>query len=70
MILDILNKLFYTLYFMSFLNTARHTYYFIQTWFTSTEEVPVKYRLSERSLLLLGISIAYVLASLLTGIKI
>jgi hypothetical protein len=70
MLLDALNKLLIVLFFMSCLNTIRHTYYFIQAWFTSTEEVPVKYRLSPKSLLLLGVSIAYILTSIFTGVKI
>jgi hypothetical protein len=55
---------------MSALNTLRHTYYFIQTWFTSTPEEPLKYKLTEKSLAMLGLSLAYVLASIFTGIKI
>ena len=70
MLLDTLNKLLIVLFFMSCLNTIRHAYYFIQTWFTSTEEMPVKYRLTNKSLFLLGVSIAYILTVILTGIKI
>jgi len=70
MLLDILNRLFVVLFFMSALNTLRHTYYFIQTWFTSTPEEPLKYKLTEKSLAMLGLSLAYVLASIFTGIKI
>lgn len=70
MLLDTLNKLLIVLFFMSCLNTIRHAYYFIQTWFTSTEEIPVKYRLTNKSLFLLGVSIAYILTTIFTGIKI
>jgi hypothetical protein len=69
MLLDTLNKLLMVLFFMSLLNTVRHTYYFIQTWFTSTEETPVKYKITSKSLLLLGVSIAYILTTIFTGIK-
>ncbi len=70
MLLDTLNKLLILLFFMGCLNTARHAYYFIQTWFTSTEEAPVKYRISNKALFLLGVSIAYILTSIFTGVKI
>ena len=68
--LDIINKILMFLFFMSVLNTARHAYYFIQTWFTSTQEEPIKYKIGTKSLMLLGISLAYLLASIFTGIKI
>lgn len=67
--IEIINKLLILLFFMSCLNTLRHTYYFIQTWFTSSEEAPLKYRISERSLFLLGTSIAFILTTIITGIK-
>ena len=70
MLLDIINKILYVLFFLSSLNVVRNAYYFIQTWFLSSEEEPIKYVLSNKSLSLLGLSIAYVLAVLFTGIKI
>jgi hypothetical protein len=66
MILEILNKIL-TLSFFS-VTTFRHGYYFIQTYLSSTDE-PVKYRLSNRALLLLGISIAYLFTVIFTGVK-
>lgn len=56
-------------FFVSCLNTLRHAYYFVQTWFTPAEGEPSKYRLTNTSLLLLGISIAYILTVIFTGIK-
>jgi hypothetical protein len=70
MLLDTLNKILIVLFFLSCLNTIRHGYYFIQTWFTSTDETPIKYRLTNTSLFLLGVSIAYILTTIFTGIKI
>lgn len=55
---------------MSCLNLIRHTYYFLQAGLTSTEEEPKKYRISNVSLYLLGISIAYILSVIFTGITI
>lgn len=69
MLIDILNKVLMVVFFMSCLNTLRHVYYFIQAFFTSTEEQPVKYRVTDTSLLLLCLSLAYVLTVVFTGIK-
>ena len=70
MIEILLNKLFIVLFFVSLLNTVRHAYYFIQAIVSSTEEQPIKYVIPKTSLILLGLSIAYILTSIFTGIKI
>jgi hypothetical protein len=70
MFLEIINKILMVLFFMSLLNVIRHGYYFMQAWFTSTEDEPVTYKLNNKSLLLLGITLAYILATIFTGIKI
>jgi hypothetical protein len=64
----IINKILITLFLMACLTTLRHLYYFIQAYLTSTDEVPVKYRVSSISLLFLCISIAFILSSIITGI--
>jgi len=66
---ELINKLLTLIFFTASLNTLRHTYYFIQTWFASTDDEPSKYRLTNNSLLLLGVSIAYILTVIFTGIK-
>jgi hypothetical protein len=68
MLVDILNKILLILFFMSSLNVLRHVYYFIQAVLTSTEEEPKKYRIPNVSLYLLGVSIAYILSAIITGI--
>jgi hypothetical protein len=68
MSLGILNKLLLILFFMSCLTTIRHGYYFIQALLTSTEEQPIKYRVSSTALILLGISISYIITVIVTGI--
>jgi hypothetical protein len=68
MLVEISNKILMISFFLSCLTTLRHGYYFIQAFFTSTEEIPVKYRISQTSLILLGISIAYILSVVFTGI--
>tara|TARA_R110000822_G_scaffold302027_2_gene426126 strand:- start:193 stop:360 length:168 start_codon:yes stop_codon:yes gene_type:complete len=55
---------------MSCLNIIRHTYYLIQAWVASTEENPIKYRVDEKSLWILSISIGYVLSEIINGIYI
>ena len=55
---------------MSCLNIVRHAYYLIQAWVASTEENPIKYRLTKESLWILSISIGYVLAEIINGIYI
>jgi hypothetical protein len=68
MLIVILNKIFLILFFMSCLNIIRHGYYFLQAGLTSTEEEPKKYRISNVSLYLLSVSIAYILSVIFTGI--
>jgi hypothetical protein len=69
MLTVILNKILIMFLFMACLNTIRHTYYFIQSLFPSIEDEPTKYRLRNTSLVLLGISVAYILTVIFTGIK-
>ncbi len=69
MLIDILNRIFIMGFFLSCLTTIRHSYYFIQALLKSSEELPVKYKISKTSLILLGVSIAYILSVIFTGIK-
>lgn len=70
MLTEIINKVLFIIFFMACLNSIRHTYYFIQAWFTSTPEAPVKYKISNKALYLLAASIAVILSAIFTGIKI
>ena len=70
MLIDILNRLFVVLFMLSCINVIRHAYYFIQAVVTSTEEEPKKYKIPKLELNLLGVSIAYILSVLITGITI
>jgi len=69
MVTEIVNRILIMLFMLSTLTTLRHIYYFFQAFLTSTEEVPVKYRLSRTDLLFLGISLSYILTVIFTGIK-
>jgi len=68
MLVEIINRILIILVFMSGLAIVRHGYYFIQAFLTSTEEQPVKYRVSKASLLFLCVSIAYILSIFFTGV--
>ena len=70
MLINILNKILLVLFFMSCLNIVRHGYYFIAAVISSTEEEPKKYKIADISIYLLGISIAYILSVVFTGITI
>lgn len=70
MFIDIFNRVLLILFIMSCLNIIRHTYYLIQAWVASTEENPIKYRVDEKSLWILSISIGYVLSEIINGIYI
>lgn len=67
----IFNKILMILFILSLLNSIRHGYFFIQAMFSNTEdEEPKKYIISKKSLTLLGLSLAYVLSAIFTGITI
>lgn len=70
MFIEIVNRVLILFFILSVLTILRHFYYFFQAFLTSSEEVPVKYKLSKTSLLFFGISVAYIIASIFTGIKI
>jgi len=70
MLLTIINKVLVVLFFLACLTALRHGYYIIQASLTSTEENPRKYVLSKKTLLLLGLSVAYILSTIFTGIQI
>jgi len=69
MTIDIFNRILTLLYVMSLLNVIRHAYYFIQAWVKSDSENPQKYKLNNKSLLLLSISISYLITTIFNGIK-
>jgi hypothetical protein len=67
MLVLLIDKVLLMLMFAAVLVTARHAYYFIRAYVSSTEEDPVNYRLTERSLGLLCLSISYILSVIFTG---
>ncbi len=70
MILDILNKILFVIFFLSCVNVLRHAYYFIQAYSKAETENIERYKLDKTPLLLLGISIAVIFTSIFNGITI
>jgi hypothetical protein len=70
MISIISNKLLLVVFFLCILNVIRHSYFFVQAIVKSTEEEQLKYKLSQKGLFLLGLSLSYILTTLFTGIQI
>lgn len=69
MLIDILNKVSVMLLMLSIINVIRHLFFVIGSFIKADEENPQKYRLYPRELWLLGLSIAYILTTIFTGIK-
>jgi len=70
MLIEILNKILYLLFCLSGLNVIRTVFFLIGSFIKSDEEQPQKFRLNSMQLVLLGLSIAYIISSLIKGIEI
>lgn len=70
MLILLLNKLLLLILFLCILNVVRHSYYFIQVILQSNENLPQKYLLDDKSLLLLGLSISYILVTIFSGVSV
>jgi len=68
MLIAIINKILLVVFITAIANLCWHLFYAIQAW-TNNDEQNTKYILTPRSLLLLALSIAYVLTSIITGIN-
>jgi hypothetical protein len=67
LIATLLNKILILIFFMSILNLVKHVWNIFMI--LRNEDVPNKYELSKRELIFLGISVAYILTTIFTGIK-
>lgn len=67
LIATLLNKILILIFFMSILNLVKHVWNIFTI--LRNEDVPNKYELSKRELIFLGISVAYILTTIFTGIK-
>jgi amino acid transporter len=68
MLISLINKALLMVLTMACLNLIRHSYYFIQAWLKSDEETPEKYKVSNKSLWVLSISIGYIISSIFYGV--
>ena len=68
MLIAIINKILLIVLIMASANLFWHIFYAIQAW-TKNDEQNTKYILSPKSLFFLGLSIAYVITSIITGIN-
>ncbi len=62
---DILNKVFLFLLILSILNVIRNTFFLIRSYVDKE-----RFKLGKPSLLILGMSISYIILTLIEGIKI
>jgi len=69
MLIDIINKISFILFFLSALNVIRTLFFLIGSFIKSDDETPHKFRLNKSQLLLLGLSISYILTIIFTGIN-
>jgi hypothetical protein len=70
MMIELINRFLIITLILSGLNIIRHVYYFNQAILSANDEEPVVYKLKPISLMLLGLSIAYIISIFFTGIKI
>jgi amino acid transporter len=68
MLVTLINKVLLMVLIMSCLNLIRHSYYFVQAWLTSEEEIPEKYKINNKSLWVLSLSIGYIISSIFYGL--
>lgn len=68
--IEMINRILVLLFVFGILNIFRHGYYFIQAWVKSKDDAPMKYTMGNTSLIFLGLSLAYIISSIFTGITI
>jgi hypothetical protein len=67
MALDIINKILLIVFILASLNVIRHLLLIIQVWVRANEET-IKYKLTPKSLLFLGLSLSFIISSIIGGI--
>jgi hypothetical protein len=68
MIESIINKVLFTIFFISILNILRHGWKILMK--LMDDDIPNKYELSKTELIFLGLSVAYLISTIFIGIKI
>lgn len=68
MLISLLNKLFFLIFFMSLFNVGRHIWEIVRR-LKSEDEYRKKYEVTTLDLILLGLSLSYLLSTIFVGIK-
>lgn len=63
-----LNKVYSLIFVLSVLNIVMNSYKFLRAWVASDSEETVPYKITNKSVLFIGLSLSYLIASLFTGI--
>ena len=68
MVIEIINKILMMILILSSVNIIRQAFFAILAW-TKRNEESIKYELTNRELIQLGLSISFILTSMITGIN-
>lgn len=63
-----LNKVYSLIFVLSILNLVMNLYKFIRAWATADTEGGTQYKITNKSVLFIGLSISYIITSLFNGI--
>jgi len=66
---EIFNKFLFLLLILSALNVIRHAFYAIAVYLKNDDDENIKYKLNKTELFILGVSISYVITSIIKGIS-
>tara|TARA_R110000796_G_scaffold18980_2_gene57142 strand:- start:8723 stop:8935 length:213 start_codon:yes stop_codon:yes gene_type:complete len=66
----LLNKVLLIVLILAISNIIRHGFLLVQTWMNNTVENRERYTISYRQLLWVGLSIAYIVTSIISGVYI
>ena len=69
MLVELIERLLWVLFWVSTLNMLRHGYFFIHSWAKSESDNPERYIVQPNTLFLLGISIGYFITVIIRGIN-
>ena len=66
----LLNKVLLIVLILAISNIIRHSFLLVQTWMNNTAENRERYVISKHQLIGIGLSIAYVVTSIISGVYI
>jgi len=68
MLIFFINKIFYIFFILSTLNVIMNLYKFIRAWALSNTDQTTRYKISKKDVLFVGLSLSYIITSLINGI--